>query len=134
MNYIIGPRGSGRSSYILRQRELTGGRIYTPSNVEAQALKKKALELGYSPDNIEAIFFDKNNWREASFMDREFVYFDNFEQMFKDILGEYMCYPGGWEFIQPILAVTTNDKTIKLDPSIPTSNDILFRKELLERK
>lgn len=134
MNYIIGPRGSGRTTYILQQRERTGGRIYTSSNVEAQALKRKALELGCSPDGIEAIFFDKNNWRGASFTHREFVYFDNFEQMFKDILGEYMCYARGLEFIQPVLAITTNDKTIELNPNIPTSNDILFRKELLERK
>lgn len=68
MNYIIGQRGSGRSSYILRQREQTGGRIYTATNIAAKALKEKALKLGYSPDDIVTLWFDKNNWRGRSFL------------------------------------------------------------------
>lgn len=133
MNYIIGPRGSGRSSYILRQREKTGGIIYTFSNVAAQELKKKASVLGYPDDKIEAIFFDKNNWRGVSFPQGEIVYFDNFEQIFKEMFGEYVGYAKGWEYIKPVAAITTNDDTVKLDPAIPTLFDFQ-RKELLEDK
>lgn len=116
MNYIIGPRGSGRSSYILRQREQTGGRIYTATNMAAQALKEKALMLGYSPDDIVTLWFDKNNWRGRSYLPDEHVYFDDFNSIFKDMLAEYMNYPKGWEFIKPILAITTDEKTINLTP------------------
>lgn len=116
MNYIIGPRGSGRSSYILRQREQTGGRIYTASQPAAQELKKKALALGYSPDDIVGIWLDKNNWCGRSFLPDEHVYFDNFNSIFKGMLAECMNYPKGWEFIKPILAITTDEKTINLTP------------------
>lgn len=119
MNYILGPRESGRSNCILRQRALTGGRIYTATNLQAQALKEKARNLGYSPDGIEALFFDKNNWRGRSFQDRECVYFDNFEQIFIDMLMEYMNYANGIERIDPILAITTDDKTVNLTPYPP---------------
>lgn len=40
------------------------------------------------------------------------------------MLAEYMNYPKGWEFIKPILAITTDDETIKLDPVIYTPSDI----------
>lgn len=119
MNYIIGARGSGRSTYILHQREKTGGRIYTATNISAQALKEKALVLGYSPDNIEAIYCDKNNWRGRQFCQGEIIYFDDFNVMFKDMLAEYMNYPKGWEFIKPILAITTDDETLNLTPRPP---------------
>lgn len=119
MNYIIGARGSGRSTYILQQREKTGGRIYTANNISARELKRKARELGYSPDNIEAIYCDKNSWRGRKFCQGEIIYFDDFNVMFKDILAEYMNYPKGWEHIKPILAITTDDETLNLTPYPP---------------
>lgn len=122
MNYIIGERGTGRSSCILSQRMKTGGTIYTATNLAAQALKKKARQLGYPSDKIEAIFFDKNNWRDKSFPRDEIVYFDNFEQIFKEMFGEYTGYAEGWEYIKPVAAITTDEYTIKLDPIIYTAD------------
>lgn len=127
MNYIIGPRGSGRSSYILKQRERTGGRIYTATKLEVRALKEKARMLGYSPDNIEEIMFGKNGWLGTSFVPGEFVYFDGFEIIFKNMFGNLTDYPKNWELIKPVAAITTDKNSMNLNPIGPSVPFILHR-------
>lgn len=123
MEFVVGKRGTGRSTRLLYLREKTGGIIITSTAQSAKYLREKAQKIGYSDRDIYAIS-DKIFKGGFRFRPNEHVYIDNAEFIFKQWFAHTFYDDPEKISVQLTAAITT-----KNDSDYLTQHAPVFRKE-----